>query len=87
MIKTKAALIEVLRANPTARIHGHMGARPASNWSYEVRLIDGTFIDTLSAAVAHRMKAAKMVICLRGSWSFGVYKVSHRFFEEAQEKA
>ena len=76
MIKTKRELLAAMKADPAARLYGHMGARPASPWKYRLDRADGTEIDTVSSVAVNGLHASDSLATVRGSWQHGVYRLT-----------
>lgn len=51
-IKTKAELLDAMRSNPTARLHGMAGSRPSTRWTYTLKKNGTTQTVSLTAVNA-----------------------------------
>jgi hypothetical protein len=78
MIKSKTALIAAMKARPGCRICGHMGARPAAPWRYELQAADGALVDRVSSVAVDAMHKADSLYTVHSSWQYGVYRLRAR---------
>ena len=77
MITSKTALLAAMKANPAARLYGHMGARPSSHWKYKLRdETTKTDIDTVSSVAVNALHTAEALHTVRSDWTYGVYRLT-----------